>query len=89
MLLPCRDINSHLTEVQWWIGESQTYTLHYSVSPLDVIKGQRYKDRVQIQGNLSLSITRLNVDDTGMYWCKTTETDKERNVQLLVEGEEC
>ncbi|XP_052449639.1 carcinoembryonic antigen-related cell adhesion molecule 5 [Carassius gibelio] len=86
VLLPCRDINSHLTEVQWWVGDSQTQTLHYSVSPLDVIKGQRYKDRVQIQGNLSLSITRLNVDDAGMYWCKTTETDKERNVYLHVQG---
>ncbi|XP_016116357.1 immunoglobulin superfamily member 10, partial [Sinocyclocheilus grahami] len=86
VLLPCSDINSGHTEVQWWIYDSQTYTPQYSVFPVDAIKGQRYKDRVQIHRNLSLSITRLTVDDTGSYRCKTTETEEISMVHLLIEG---
>uniref|UniRef100_A0A9J8B0A4 Ig-like domain-containing protein n=1 Tax=Cyprinus carpio carpio TaxID=630221 RepID=A0A9J8B0A4_CYPCA len=86
VLLSCRDINSGHTEVQWWYSDSKINTPQYSVFPVDAVKGQRYKDRVQILRNLSLSITRLSVEDTGIYWCKTTETDKERFVQLFIEG---
>ncbi|KAL0149730.1 hypothetical protein M9458_054966, partial [Cirrhinus mrigala] len=85
VLLPCRDINSPHAHVQWWYSDSKILTPQYSVVPVDTIKGQRYKDRVKIHGNNSLSITRLTVDDTGMYWCKTTETDTNRNVQLGIE----
>ncbi len=88
MLLSCGDINSRHTEVQWWICDSQTGTPQYSVFPVDASKGQRYKDRVQIHGNLSLSITRLTLDDAGSYCCKTTETKKISPVHLTVEGEE-
>lgn len=88
VLLACRDINSHHTDVQWWICDSQTGTLKYSVFPVDAVKGQRYKDRVQIQGNNSLSITRLSLDNAGPYCCKTTETVRGSPVQLTVEGEE-
>ncbi len=63
-------------------------TFKYSVFPVDAVKGQRYKDRVQIQGNNSLSITRLSVDDAGAYCCKTTETVRGSPVVLSVEGEE-
>ncbi len=88
VLLTCRDIKSHHTDVQWWVCDFQTGTPKYSVFPVDAVKGQRYKDRVQIQGNLSLSITRLSVDDAGPYCCKTTETVRANPVQLSVEGEE-
>ncbi|XP_058619794.1 immunoglobulin superfamily member 10-like isoform X2 [Onychostoma macrolepis] len=85
-LLPCRDINSQHTGVQWWICDPQMLTLKYSVYPADAVKGQRYKDRVQTHGNLSLSITRLTVDDAGTYCCKTTDPDKMSHVHLTVEG---
>uniref|UniRef100_A0A671K1Q0 Ig-like domain-containing protein n=1 Tax=Sinocyclocheilus anshuiensis TaxID=1608454 RepID=A0A671K1Q0_9TELE len=84
VLLPCSDINSGHAEVQWWIFDSQKHTPQYSVFPVDAIKGQRYKDRVQIHRNLSLSITRLTVDDTGLYCCKTTETDERTNPCIFV-----
>ncbi len=86
MLLPCRDIKSHHTDVQWWVCDIQTGTFKYSVFPVDAVKGQRY--RVQIQGNNSLSITRLSVDDAETYCCKTTETVRGSPVELSVEGEE-
>ncbi|XP_058619875.1 uncharacterized protein LOC131532344 isoform X1 [Onychostoma macrolepis] len=85
-LLPCRGINSQHTGVQWWICDPQMLTLKYSVCPADAVKGQRYKDRVQTHGNLSLSITRLTVDDAGTYCCKTTDPDKMSHVYLTVEG---
>ncbi len=87
VLLNCRDIKSHHTDVQWWVCDTQSGTPKYSVFPVDAVKGQRYKDRFQIQGNLSLSITRLSVDDAETYCC-TTETVRGSPVQLSVEGEE-
>ncbi len=88
VLLNCRDVKSHHTDVQWWVCDTQTGTFKYSVFPVDAVKGQRYKDRVQIQGKNSLSITRLSVDDAETYCCKTTETVRGSPVQLSVEGEE-
>ncbi|XP_050960642.1 contactin-3 isoform X1 [Labeo rohita] len=86
VLLPCRDIKSPHTDVQWWISDPQTHTPQYSVFPVDAIKGQRYKDRVQIHGNLSLSITRLTVDDAETYCCKSKESDRKSCVDLSIEG---
>ncbi|XP_050960648.1 neogenin isoform X6 [Labeo rohita] len=39
VLLPCRDIKSPHTDVQWWISDPQTHTPQYSVFPVDAIKG--------------------------------------------------
>ncbi|RXN08411.1 polymeric immunoglobulin receptor-like protein [Labeo rohita] len=84
VLLPCRDIKSQHTDVQWWISDPQTHTPQYSVFPVDAIKGQRYKDRVQIH-NLSLSITRLTLDDAETYCCKSKESDRKSCIDLSIE----
>ncbi|KAK2886107.1 hypothetical protein Q8A67_016944 [Cirrhinus molitorella] len=86
VLLPCRDINSLHSGVQWWISDPLTYTPQHSVFPVQSIRGHRYKDRVQIYRNLSLSITQLTLHDEGMYCCKTTAPDQKSCVLLLVEG---
>ncbi|KAK2886105.1 hypothetical protein Q8A67_016942 [Cirrhinus molitorella] len=86
VLLPCRETNSLHSDVQWWYSDALAYTPEYSVSPVDSIKGQRYKDRAHIHRNHSLSITHLTIDDMGLYWCKTTETDPKFYVYLLIEG---
>ncbi|XP_048033844.1 carcinoembryonic antigen-related cell adhesion molecule 5-like isoform X3 [Megalobrama amblycephala] len=75
VLLHCRDENSKHKDVQW-----QRTDIQEKQNPVSV-KDQRYKDRVQIHGNLSLSITRLTVDDAGSYWCNSV-----KQVDLLIEG---
>ncbi|XP_067227537.1 carcinoembryonic antigen-related cell adhesion molecule 2-like isoform X3 [Chanodichthys erythropterus] len=76
VLLHCRDENSQHKDVQW-----QRTDIQETQNPVNVIKDQRYKDRVQIHGNLSLSINRLTVDDTGSYWCNSV-----KQVDLIIEG---
>ncbi|XP_056092561.1 uncharacterized protein LOC130071730 [Rhinichthys klamathensis goyatoka] len=76
VLLPCSDGHSQHKDIQWRhsdIGETQ--------NSADVMTDQRYKGRVQIHGNLSLSITQLTLDDSRSYWCKSTE-----RVNLIIEG---
>ncbi|XP_067303239.1 netrin receptor DCC [Pseudorasbora parva] len=76
VLLRCRDENAQEKHVQWLNSDFDE-----SRNSVDVIKDQRYKDRVQIDRNLSLSITHLTVDDSGLYWCNFSE-----RVRLIVEG---
>ncbi|XP_067228040.1 uncharacterized protein [Chanodichthys erythropterus] len=76
VLLHCRDENSQHKDVQW-----QRTDIQETQNPVNVIKDQRYKDRVQIHRNLSLSINRLTVDDAGSYWCNSV-----KQVDLLIEG---
>ncbi|XP_051737001.1 polymeric immunoglobulin receptor isoform X2 [Ctenopharyngodon idella] len=77
VLLRCKDKNSQNKDIQWWRSD----ILDSQKNLVDVIKDQRYKDRVQNPGNLSLSITRLTVDDTGSYWCNSADP-----VHLFIEG---
>ncbi|CAM4674433.1 unnamed protein product [Leuciscus chuanchicus] len=76
VMLPCSDENSQHKDIKWRHSE-----IWETRNPADVITDQRYKGRVQIHGNLSLSITHLTIDDSRSYWCNFKEP-----VNLIIEG---